>query len=87
MPRYAAFLRAINVGGRVVKMEALRRFFESLDFANVETVIASGNVLFDASSKSEKALEKKIQDHLHTKLGYEVATFVRSPAEMDAIVR
>jgi uncharacterized protein (DUF1697 family) len=85
MPRYAAFLRAINVGGRVVKMEVLRRVFESLDFSKVETVIASGNVLFDASSKSPKALEKKIQDELKRKLGYDVRTFVRSPTEMAAV--
>ena len=85
MPRYAAFLRAINVGGRVVKMEVLRRVFESLDFAKVETVIASGNVLFDASSKSAKALEKAIEKGLHDKLGYAVETFVRTPAEMTAV--
>jgi uncharacterized protein (DUF1697 family) len=47
-PRLIAFLRAINVGGHVVKMEALRRIFESLDFADVETFIASGNVIFSA---------------------------------------
>ena len=85
MPRYAAFLRAINVGGHVVKMEVLRRVFESLDFAKVETVIASGNVLFDASSKSPKALEKTIEKGLYDKLGYAVETFVRTPAEMTAV--
>ncbi len=85
MPRYAAFLRAINVGGRVVKMDVLRRVFESLDFAKVETVIASGNVLFDASSKSAKVLEKTIEKGLHDKLGYAVETFVRTPAEMTAV--
>ena len=69
----------------MVKMDVLRRVFESLDFAKVETVIASGNVLFDASSKSAKALEKKIQDELKRKLGYEVTTFVRSPTEMAAV--
>lgn len=86
MSRYAAFLRAINVGGHVVKMDALRKLFEALGLSEVETVIASGNVLFDSSSKSPSALEKKIEAHLHSKLGYEVATFLRTPAEMHAIV-
>ncbi|HXV13589.1 MAG TPA: DUF1697 domain-containing protein, partial [Candidatus Krumholzibacteria bacterium] len=85
MPRYVAFLRAINVGGHVVKMDALRRLFEALDFERVETVIASGNVIFDAPSKSAAALEKKIEGHLHKKLGYEVATFLRTPAQMVGI--
>lgn len=86
MSRYVAFLRAINVGGHVVKMDALRKLFETLGLSEVETVIASGNVLFDSSSKSPKTLEKKIEAHLHAKLGYEVSTFLRTPAEMQAIV-
>lgn len=87
MSRYVAFLRAINVGGHVVKMDALRALFEALDFSNVETIIASGNVLFDSSSKSPQSIEKKIEGHLHKKLGYAVETFVRSPSEMSAVVQ
>ncbi len=68
-------------------MDALRKLFESLDYTNVETIIASGNVLFDSSSKSSKSIEKKIEDHLEKKLGYTVETFVRSPAEMAAIAK
>ena len=48
MPRYIALLRAINVGGHTVKMDHLRRLFEALDLAAVETFIASGNVVFHA---------------------------------------
>ena len=85
MPRYAAFLRAINVGGHIVKMDALRRCFEALDYDDVETVIASGNVLFASSSRSSQALEKSIEKHLQATLGYAVETFVRTPAEMAAV--
>jgi uncharacterized protein (DUF1697 family) len=80
MPRYVAFLRAINVGGHIVKMDYLRSLFEELGFTNVETFIASGNVVFDSSSKIPASLEKKIEGHLHKHLGYEVKTFVRSVA-------
>jgi uncharacterized protein (DUF1697 family) len=85
MPKYVAFLRAINVGGHTVKMDLLRRLFEDLEFANVETFIASGNVIFDSPSKSPKALEKKVEKYLRERLGYEVATFIRSIAEVAAI--
>src|SRR2546421_4698891 len=85
MPKYIAFLRAINVGGHTVKMDQLRRLFEALGFAKVETFIASGNVIFDSSSRSTRTLEKKIETHLRETLGYEVATFIRSPAELSAI--
>jgi len=87
MPKYVAFLRAINVGGHTVKMDHLRRLFESLGLSNVETFIASGNVIFDSAVKATKALEKKIEDHLEEALGYKVATFIRSTGELAAIAR
>ena len=84
MARYIALLRAINVGGHVVKMNRLRALFEELGYANVATFIASGNVLFDSTSKSSAAIEKKIEEHLAKSLGYDVETFVRTPAELAA---
>ena len=85
MPKYIAFLRAINVGGHIVKMDQLRKLFEELQFENVETFIASGNVIFDTKSKNIAALEKKIDRHLHDSLGYSVSTFVRSIDEIARI--
>lgn len=85
MPKYVAFLRAINVGGHVVKMDQLRTFFEAVGLTNVETFIASGNVIFDSKSKNIQALEKKIEKHLEAELGYAVITFVRSIAEVHEI--
>jgi uncharacterized protein (DUF1697 family) len=82
LPRYIAFLRAINIGGRVVKMDHLRSLFEAMKFKQVETFIASGNVLFDARGTDGDALEKRIETHLKGALGYEVLTFVRSPDEI-----
>jgi uncharacterized protein (DUF1697 family) len=85
MPKYVAFLRAINVGGHTVKMDHLRRLFEELGFANVETFIASGNVIFDSRTRNTTALEGKIEKHLRAALGYEVATFVRGTSEVAAV--
>ena len=86
MARYVAFLRAINVGGRVVKMEALRKIVASAEVSDVSTFIASGNLLFDAATRSPAALEQKLAAVLERALGYEVATFIRSADEIDAIV-
>jgi uncharacterized protein (DUF1697 family) len=82
--RHVAFLRAVNVGGRVVKMDHLRALFEAMTFKGVETFIASGNVLFDARTNDTDALERRIEKGLEKALGYEVLTFVRSPAEIAA---
>lgn len=86
MPRYVAFLRAINVGGHVVKMDRLRALFGDLRLGNVETFIASGNVLFDSAGKSTAAMEARIEKHLEQALGYPVATFVRPMRELDAVL-
>ena len=85
MPKFIAFLRAINVGGHIVKMDELRQFFEALGFANVESFIASGNVIFEAKSKNTQALQRKIENHLAQAVGYEVATFLRTVDDLDRI--
>jgi uncharacterized protein (DUF1697 family) len=82
MPKYVAFLRAINVGGHTVKMDHLRGLFEAIGFANVETFIASGNVIFDSKSRNILTLERKIEKHLQESLGYKVAAFVRATTEL-----
>jgi uncharacterized protein (DUF1697 family) len=85
MIRYIVLLRAINVGGHKVKMDRLRKLFESLGLSNVETFIASGNVIFDSPAEDARTLEKQIEDYLRKSLGFEVATFVRSVSELEAI--
>jgi uncharacterized protein (DUF1697 family) len=85
MPRYAAFLRAINVGGRTAKMGQLRAAFEKAGVSGVETFIASGNVVFESPARDAAALETAIERSLLAALGYEVATFVRSMPELCAV--
>jgi len=85
MPRYVALLRAVNVGGRTIKMDRLRAIFEELPFKNVETFIASGNVLFDSTARDVAALERKIEKHLEAKLGIEVGTYLRALDEMPGV--
>jgi uncharacterized protein (DUF1697 family) len=66
-------------------MDKLRSLFEALGFANVETFIASGNVIFESPSRKAGALELRIEKHLEAALGYEVVTFLRTPAELSDV--
>ncbi|MEO8201800.1 MAG: DUF1697 domain-containing protein [Gemmatimonadota bacterium] len=86
MPRFIAFLRAINVGGHIVSMESLRGHFAALRLKDVETFIASGNVLFTSRTGDPAALERRIEKRLHDSLGYEVRTFIRSGEDLAAIL-
>jgi uncharacterized protein (DUF1697 family) len=85
MPRHIAFLRAINVGGHTVTMAQLRKEFEALALQEVETFIASGNVIFTPRATDTGALVKRIEARLRASLGYEVATFIRTGAELATI--
>ncbi|MEX0890741.1 MAG: DUF1697 domain-containing protein [Gemmatimonadota bacterium] len=86
MTRYAAFLRAINVGGHNVKMDRLRALFAEFGCAEVSTHIASGNVMFSAADPGAPELEARIEAGLEGALGYGVATFLRTPEELAAIL-
>jgi uncharacterized protein (DUF1697 family) len=85
MTHYVAFLRAINAGhGRSLTMETLRRHFQPLGLANVETFIGSGNVLF-AATGGARTLEGKIEERLQKAMKAEVPAFLRTEAELARI--
>lgn len=84
MAKYIALLKGINVGGHVVKMDRLRDLFTAMRFRNVETLIASGNVIFEGTG-AEDAMVAKIEKTLKKELGYDVPAFIRTPAELAPI--
>ena len=59
------------------KMPALKAAFEAAGFTDVKTVLGSGNVVFDARSGSEVALEQRAEAAMHERLGRAFMTIVR----------
>ena len=86
MTRYIAFLRAINVGGRVVKMDVLKQHFAMPGFKNIATYIQSGNVAFDHSGADKNALVKIIEAKLLKELGYEVKTILKTIPDLESVI-
>jgi uncharacterized protein (DUF1697 family) len=83
MTNYAAFLRGINVGGhKLVSMQKLKKVFESLGFKNVQTLLASGNVVFEAQSLSGAALGPIIEEKLKNIFGHEIGVLIRTIDEL-----
>ena len=76
MPRYVAFLRGVMPMN--ANMAELRRCFERAGFTNVKTVLASGNVVFDARAASEATLARRAEAAMAKHLGRTFATIVRS---------
>jgi uncharacterized protein (DUF1697 family) len=86
MIKYVAFLRAINVGKRTVKMEDLRQQLDTAGFKNVSTYIQSGNVMFASNSTNTATLSGKIEKLLLKNYGFEVPTIIRPVAQLQAVV-
>ncbi len=86
MNKYIAFLRAVNVGGRIVKMERLKKIFEELKLKNVKTFIQSGNVIFE-KLEDKNIVTINIEKKLKASLGFEVLVMLRTDKELRAIVR
>jgi uncharacterized protein (DUF1697 family) len=85
--RQVAFLRAVNVGGRgVVRMADVRTAFEAAGCSNVQTVIASGNVLFDAPAAGADALRSRIRRGLAVHLGAEPVVVYRTMRDVRRLV-
>jgi uncharacterized protein (DUF1697 family) len=80
--RYAAFLRAVNLGkNRRVTNDRLKALFEEAGAEEVATFRTSGNVVFESSRDMARTLEK----HLEKALGHDMVIFLRSAKELDEI--
>ncbi|MPZ53777.1 MAG: DUF1697 domain-containing protein [Acidimicrobiia bacterium] len=86
MDKYVAFLRAINVGNRRVKMADLADHIAAIGYTEVNTHIASGNVIVTADDTTPEEVEDTLETVLEDQLGFEVPTFVRSAEAVRAIV-
>jgi uncharacterized protein (DUF1697 family) len=80
--RYAAFLRAVNLGrNRRVTSAQLRSLFEEVGAEDVATFRTSGNVVFEAPRDIVRDLER----HLEKALGHEMVIFLRTASELREI--
>ena len=85
--RHLALLRGINVGGKnLVKMTDLREAFESMEFADVATYIASGNVLFRAPRQKREEMAARIESELTRRFGTELKVVLLTQAQLKAVV-
>ncbi|MCA9894943.1 MAG: DUF1697 domain-containing protein [Anaerolineae bacterium] len=85
--RYIGLLRGINVGGnKKVPMADLREMMVSLGFENVKTVLASGNVAWDADSDDTDAMQSRIEAAIQSKFGFNVPTQVIPQTQVEALI-
>lgn len=83
---YTAFLRGINVGGRIIKMADLKICFEKMDFTNIITVLQTGNVIFESSLSLEKTTQT-IEEGLTKTFSYPAKVLVRESKSLEKIIK
>ncbi len=85
--RYAALLRAVNVGGRKVTMAELKVAAAKLGHTNCRTLVASGNLVFDAKKTAPAKLETALEAAIETTFGLFSEVMVRDPTQWAAILK
>ena len=96
-----AMLRGVNVAGNhMVKMETLRAVCAALGCTEVQTLLQSGNVVFQSgqtktgskpagssvSAKTSAQLAVYLEDAIEAEFGFRVPVVLRSAAELRAVV-
>lgn len=87
MQTYISILRGINVSGHnLVKMDGLRKSYESLGFQNVKTYKQSGNLIFTASEFDNNELEQIVSGQIEKDFGIVVPVIVLTIDSLKQIV-
>jgi uncharacterized protein (DUF1697 family) len=86
MAKYIALIRGVNVGGVVLKMEALRRILEYIGFSKVSTYIQSGNAVFESAETNKRRMEAEIAREIRHEIDRDVVVIVKTVDELRRIV-
>jgi len=85
--RQAALLRGVNVGpAKRVAMADLRELVESLGFAEVRTLLNSGNVVYSAPGVAPPEAAARIEAALPGRIGFAARVVALAAAELGAAV-
>lgn len=87
MPAYIAFLRAVNIRPRMVKMDQLRKTLEASGFSDVATHIQSGNVKVSSPLRSPRRVEERLREVISEEFGFDVPAVVRTPEQLRQLAR
>lgn len=87
MARCVALLRAVNLGPhKKIAMADLKAMFVALGFEDAKTLLISGNVVFEAGSKTPAALEKLLEAEAAKRLKLNTEFFVHTAAQWEQML-
>ena len=86
MTTWVALLRAVNVGGRTLKMDELRRIATEAGGTDVRTYIQSGNLVLTHPARSAAKVEALLSEAIEDHTGYAVPVMARTRRQLDAVI-
>jgi uncharacterized protein (DUF1697 family) len=87
MPRYVALFRGINVGkAKRIAMADLRALLDKLGYADVATLLNSGNAVFTANAEPAATHAARIREAVRKRLGVDALVVVKSGKEIAGII-
>ena len=88
MESYVALLRAVNLAGaHQIRMAELKELFLERGFADVESLLQSGNIAFRAEATPEEELERGLEQAVAQRFGLVTEIFVRHAADLRRVVQ
>ena len=86
MPVFISLLRGINVGGKQIKMADLRSLYESLDLRGTQTLLQTGNVVFETDITDRAKLVALIETGIEDAFGFHAGIIIRTVDELVAAI-
>lgn len=86
MTKYVALIRGVGPENPNMHSAKLKEFFEDLGFKNVQTLLSSGNVIFESGENNLRKIEDKIEEQLPIKLGFFRSTIIRSFEQLQKLI-
>lgn len=86
MTKYIAFLRGIGPGNPNMHNDKLCAVFEEIGFTNVQSVIASGNIIFESNKTDILKMETEIELIVLSRLGFKTTAIVRSDVQLQKLI-
>src|SRR5690606_22653908 len=84
---HIALLRAVNLGRHnKIEMADLRAVATGLGLGGVQSLLQTGNLVFDGGRASPAALERRLERALDAELGLSTEVFVRTEGEWKAMI-
>jgi uncharacterized protein (DUF1697 family) len=82
-----SMLCGVNVGShKRMKMEALRRVYESLGLENPQTYLQSGNVVFKTRERDRASLAGRIENAIEQRFQFRSDVILRTLSELRSVI-